>query len=169
MLTSWFATGAGGPRQYLELAGQPDAPLELFYTDSTTQSLYKWFVSLVRRSQPPIIMTNDWAGRRAGGASTAQLAMSDKQFHNRRFPQVITRTNSLNGRKYVDDPTILGWDIMNEPRCPNASLCVLPNGTQVIADWAAVMSAWVRQLDAAHAITIGLDGFYSSGPGELSD
>ena len=77
VLTSWFATGAGGPRQYLELAGQPDAPLELFYTDPTTQSLYKWFVSLVRRSQPPIIMTNDWAGRRAGGASTAQLAMSD--------------------------------------------------------------------------------------------
>lgn len=28
--------------------------------------------------------------------------------------QIVTCTNTISGRKYREDPTIFGWDIMNE-------------------------------------------------------
>ncbi len=31
---------------------------------------------------------------------------------------VLTRQNSYNGITYADDPAILGYDLMNEPRLP---------------------------------------------------
>lgn len=30
---------------------------------------------------------------------------------------VLTRVNSISGVSYKDDPTIFGWELMNEPRC----------------------------------------------------
>lgn len=30
---------------------------------------------------------------------------------------IIKRINTINGRKYGDDPTIFAWDLLNEARC----------------------------------------------------
>lgn len=30
---------------------------------------------------------------------------------------LLTRKNHLTGVEYRDDPTILAWELMNEPRC----------------------------------------------------
>lgn len=30
---------------------------------------------------------------------------------------IITRENSINGRKYSEDPTLMSWSLLNEPRC----------------------------------------------------
>lgn len=30
---------------------------------------------------------------------------------------ILTRKNSITGIQYRDDPTIFGWELMNEPRC----------------------------------------------------
>lgn len=30
---------------------------------------------------------------------------------------IVTRENSVNGRKYSEDPTLMSWGLLNEPRC----------------------------------------------------
>ena len=30
---------------------------------------------------------------------------------------IVTRVNSVNGRKYSEDPTLMSWGLLNEPRC----------------------------------------------------
>lgn len=35
--------------------------------------------------------------------------------------QILNRVNVFNGRRYAEDPAILGWDILNEPRDPLSS------------------------------------------------
>lgn len=37
--------------------------------------------------------------------------------HENAMQAVLTRVNTVTGVAYRDDPTILGWELMNEPRC----------------------------------------------------
>ena len=43
---------------------------------------------------------------------------------------ILTRVNTINGRTYSEDPTVMAWDLLNEPRCNGC-----PAGT--IAKWCA--------------------------------
>jgi mannan endo-1,4-beta-mannosidase len=75
---------------------------------------------------------------------------------------VLNRVNSITGVAYKDDPTIMVWELANEPRClsggayPRSSTC----STQTLIDWAADMSAYVKTLDANHLVSVGDEGFY---------
>lgn len=33
------------------------------------------------------------------------------------WQSVVTRMNTITGVAYKDDPTILAWELINEPRC----------------------------------------------------
>jgi hypothetical protein len=61
---------------------------------------------------------------------------------------ILTHKNTLTGTSYVDDPTILAWDIINEPRTTD------PNN---LAPWVNDISSYVRNLDSNHLITVGID------------
>ena len=36
---------------------------------------------------------------------------------------IVTRENSINGRKYSEDPTLMSWGLLNEPRCETWKVC----------------------------------------------
>ncbi len=72
---------------------------------------------------------------------------------------LIGRTNTINGRLYRDDPTILAWELANEPRCISD-----PSGNTLQA-WVEEMSAHIRSLDPNHLIGTGSEGFYDDGSG----
>jgi mannan endo-1,4-beta-mannosidase len=59
---------------------------------------------------------------------------------------VIQRVNTLNGVRYEDDPTILAWELMNEPNAKPKAL-----GWK----WLADMSAYVKSLDPNHPVGSG--------------
>ncbi len=54
------------------------------------------------------------------------------------------------------------------PRCENTDpgVCTLADGALAIRTWAASTAAFVKTLDPIHPLTVGLDGFYTTGPGE---
>jgi endo-1,4-beta-mannosidase len=63
---------------------------------------------------------------------------------------VLLRRNSVNGKIYRDDTTILAWDVANEP------------ALQVFTDselntWLREVTSYVETLDPNHLITIGID------------
>ncbi|KAK9841349.1 hypothetical protein WJX74_004374 [Apatococcus lobatus] len=77
-----------------------------------------------------------------------------RQIYKQRASAVLGRINVYNGRRYSEDPTILGWNLINEPRCfqcPDA-----------IQSWIQEMVPYLKSLDGNHLLSIGEEGFYSS-------
>jgi mannan endo-1,4-beta-mannosidase len=78
---------------------------------------------------------------------------------------VITRKNSLNGRLYRDDPTVLAWELANEPRCKGGADFDATSGwdKSTLTSWAGEMSAYVKSLDPNHLVSVGDEGFLDGG------
>ncbi|KAJ1292883.1 hypothetical protein BS78_01G024400 [Paspalum vaginatum] len=81
-------------------------------------------------------------------------------YYKNHVKTVLTRVNTLTGVAYRDDPAILGWELMNEPRCDAE-----PTGAMVQA-WVAEMAPYVKRVDGRHLVTAGLEGFYGAGAHE---
>jgi len=64
---------------------------------------------------------------------------------------ILEHTNTITGVKYKDDPTIFGWDLMNEPQTTSITL---------MQQWLAEMSAYVKSVDPNHLVSSGSEGFY---------
>jgi len=70
---------------------------------------------------------------------------------------VVSRTNSINGLRYVDDPTIMSWQLANEPR---------PGGTDAVAKrqlpayfaWIQSTARLIKSLDPNHLVSTGSEG-----------
>lgn len=67
---------------------------------------------------------------------------------------ITSRVNSINGRTYAEDPTIMAWDLLNEPRCNGC-----PKGT--VAQWYDTMARHLKTVDPNHLVTTGEEGFYA--------
>jgi mannan endo-1,4-beta-mannosidase len=78
---------------------------------------------------------------------------------------VITRTNTVNGRAYRDDPTVFAWELANEPRCRGGSAFDASTGwdKSTITNWAREMSTYIKSLDANHLVSVGDEGFLDGG------
>ncbi len=59
---------------------------------------------------------------------------------------VLQRVNPKTGLRYKDDPTILAWELMNEPNAKPYALRMA---------WTAEMSAYVKSLDPNHLVSSG--------------
>ena len=51
---------------------------------------------------------------------------------------------AVNGRTYKSDPTIMAWDLMNEPRCTGCAAAV--------QTWIATMAAFLKSIDPNHMV-----------------
>lgn len=61
---------------------------------------------------------------------------------------VLLRMNPLTQKAYRDDPTIMAWELMNEPEVTFGS---------VRNRWVLNMARWVKNLDPQHLLTTGQD------------
>ena len=75
---------------------------------------------------------------------------------------LLERTNTYNGLEYKNDPTIMAWELANEPRClsagayPRSPDCT----TQTLIAWADEISTYIKSIDDKHLVSVGDEGFY---------
>ncbi len=116
---------SGGYSQYLEWAGEGVAPIPA--VDG-----YNAFCDYVSR-----FATCDKA----------------KEMFMKHIDNIVTRTNTITGRPYADDPAIMAWEIGNEPRAFGDE-----SNKAAFAEWMAQASARIKSHDSNHLLTTGSEG-----------
>ncbi|KAG9139791.1 hypothetical protein Leryth_027397 [Lithospermum erythrorhizon] len=99
-----------------------------------------------------------WAKEEGVGLSSSNDSFfydpSIRYYFKNYVKTVLTRTNTITGVEYRDDPTIFGWELINEPRC------ITDVSGDTLQDWIIEMSTFVKSIDNRHLITVGFEGFY---------
>ena len=67
---------------------------------------------------------------------------------------ILGRTNRYTGVAYTDDPTIMSWQIGNEPRAFSEE------AKMPFVQWLSTASALIRSLDKKHLVSIGSEGIW---------
>jgi mannan endo-1,4-beta-mannosidase len=101
-------------------------------------------------------VTGDWNAFMQNSALFYADARANEAF---RFAirQLVTRTNSVNGRVYNADPTIMSWQLANEPR-PGSDAGAKPN-YDTFVKWIDETSGFIRALAPAQLVSTGNEGW----------
>jgi mannan endo-1,4-beta-mannosidase len=124
-LTNWWRD-TGGVTQYLRWAGINDAADDRY----------------------PFGINNEKAILFYSNPETRRL-------YREHLEKLATRRNTATGVVYRDDPTIFGWELMNEAQ-------VITGRWAERRTWFAEMSAYLKSLDPNHLIAPGAWGYRSS-------
>eukprot|EP01022_Parablepharisma_sp_SALTPOND_P011922 TRINITY_DN1519_c0_g1_i1.p1 TRINITY_DN1519_c0_g1~~TRINITY_DN1519_c0_g1_i1.p1 ORF type:complete len:532 (-),score=57.31 TRINITY_DN1519_c0_g1_i1:962-2557(-) len=86
---------------------------------------------------------------------TKQFYTCDRaiEHYNKFFSFLANRVNSINGVKYKDDPTIMAWQIANEP---------WPAGLDTVyTKWLDDTIKYMKSVDENHLVSVGIEGLAS--------
>lgn len=119
-----------------------------------------------------IPLINNWS---AFGGMDQYVRWFGGQYHDQFYSEVtirawfknwiahlLNRINTYTGVAYKDDPTIMTWELANEPRCigsgayPRSAAC----NTQTLLAWADDISTFIKSIDKKHLVSAGDEGFY---------
>lgn len=100
-------------------------------------------------------VTGDWSGFMQ---NSARFYRSDKAqvWYQDLIRNLVTRTNTVNGRPYLEDPTIMSWQLANEPR-PGSD----KEGRHYFPqykEWIASTARFIKSLDSNHLVSTGSEG-----------
>ncbi|KAF2260883.1 glycoside hydrolase [Lojkania enalia] len=77
---------------------------------------------------------------------------------------VMNRRNTVNGRIYNDDPTIMTWELANEPQAANPlgytgpyNMYLIPNPNDMLFPWVERISTYIRSMAPKQLITVGME------------
>jgi mannan endo-1,4-beta-mannosidase len=74
---------------------------------------------------------------------------------------LVTRTNSVTGQRYLDDPTLFAWQLCNEPR-PGASDDAVERHIGAYVAWIQKTASLIKALDPNHLVSTGSEGLVGS-------
>ena len=83
---------------------------------------------------------------------------------------LLNRVNTVTGIAYKDDPTIMAWELANEPRCVGSGQFSKDPACSVatLTPWVDEMSTYVKSIDSKHLVGTGDEGFLNI-PGVKGD
>nr|WP_320117402.1 cellulase family glycosylhydrolase [uncultured Marinifilum sp.] len=98
---------------------------------------------------PPPAKGGDW---RTYQEYTAQFYTNQKalEYFNQVIELVVNRVNSVNGIAYKEDPTIMAWQLANEPEGINQE--------EAYRNWIIETAKFIKSLDENHLVSIGSEG-----------
>jgi mannan endo-1,4-beta-mannosidase len=79
-----------------------------------------------------------------------------RQMYFDQIRKIVGRTNTVTKRKYTEDPTIMTWELGNEPRAFGKSR--IPAFEKTLSS----ASAFIKSLDKNHLVTTGSEGAMGS-------
>lgn len=124
-LTNWWRD-TGGVTQYLRWAGINDAADDSYEFGINTEKAILFY-------------TNP----------------DTRRLYKEHVEKLATRRNTITGALYRDDPTIFGWELMNEAQ-------VITGRWAERRAWFAEMSAYLKSLDPNHLVASGVWGYRSA-------
>lgn len=71
--------------------------------------------------------------------------------------RMVSRVNSVTGLPYRDDPTLMAWQLCNEPR-PGVSEPVIAQTLPAYYAWIDESAELIRSLDPHHLVSLGQEG-----------
>ncbi len=74
---------------------------------------------------------------------------------------VVSRTNSVSGVAYAADPTIMAWQLANEPRPAGSEKVAVPN-LPAFYRWIDETARYIKTLDPNHLVSTGSEGLKGS-------
>ncbi|WP_081785056.1 cellulase family glycosylhydrolase [Cellulomonas sp. KRMCY2] len=91
-----------------------------------------------------------------------------RQWYKDWVEHLLNRVNTITGVAYKDEPTIMAWELANEPRCvASGSYEAGPDcTTDTLTAWATEMAAFVKSVDGNHLVGLGDEGFWCEPDGE---
>jgi mannan endo-1,4-beta-mannosidase len=109
----------------------------------------------------------DWDGRVPDALRTRKLTWDEqrdvvsmfygcgpcREAYDRQVALILGRTNKFNKRKYTDDPTIMAWELANEPRP------MRPAAADAYRRWVSDAAAMIKTKDKNHLVTTGHEGY----------
>ncbi|MBC6904773.1 mannanase [Saccharophagus sp. K07] len=107
--------------------------------------------------EPPLDpdVTNDWSGFMQNSAKFYR-SREAQEWYQQLIRTIVTRTNSITGVPYVDDPTIMAWQLANEPR-PGSDEGGRPFYPHY-KEWIQQTAQFIKSLDANHLVSSGSEG-----------
>ena len=99
----------------------------------------------------PMVKPNTWGDFIKFSSQFMNCENCKKQYWDH-VKYMLGRTNKFNGLKYTEDPTIMTWEIANEPRA------FFKQNIPAFEKWLMETSAFIKSIDKNHLITTGTEG-----------
>ncbi|MBO9701172.1 MAG: cellulase family glycosylhydrolase [Sporocytophaga sp.] len=113
-----------------------------------------WSKSADSIPYPPPHPGGDWDRYQKFSAKFYSDTAAVQMYYNA-VKKIVTRKNSITKVNYKDDPTIMSWQLCNEPRGMN--------NQKKYNKWIDSSAALIKQWDPNHLVSAGTEG-YTSGP-----
>jgi mannan endo-1,4-beta-mannosidase len=101
-------------------------------------------------------VTGDWNGFMDNSAKFYAIADAQKAFRDA-TRMLITRRNTVTGRLYSDDPTIMSWQLGNEPR-PGSDASARKNAA-TFTQWVNDTAEFIGKLAPRQLVSSGNEGW----------
>ncbi|PWJ43159.1 mannan endo-1,4-beta-mannosidase [Sediminitomix flava] len=102
---------------------------------------------------PPPAEGGDWGVFAKYSSQFYELEEAQKLYQES-IKKVVLRTNSITGKAYTEDATIMSWQLANEPEDQTAD--------KLLSSWINTTAKFIKSLDANHLVSTGSEGYTPS-------